>query len=255
MQLVLQRQNSTTVHNNTTCWYRHWRCCHRHYATKKADTSTTIQDPSIQSPIVPIIDMSLSEEEIGYSIHQACTTVGFFIVIRHGVSQELCSRILHQARLLFSVLSPQDKEAISVKHSNSYRGYQSMGVNVTNGQPDGHEALDLISESVKANVVRGRQESLLLSSSSSTMLTNYGKNQWPDPNLLPNFRSTTEEYIHAMQTLGQRLMGACSRGLGLDPKFFEPYFDDAYWTMRMIRYPASQHNDNVKEDYDFGVGK
>jgi isopenicillin N synthase-like dioxygenase len=192
--------------------------------------------------------MSLSEQEIGDCIHHACTTDGFFFIVQHGVSKDLCSRILHQARLLFTVLSPQDKEAISVKHSESYRGFQGMGVNVTNGQPDGHEALDLISESTKAIVSRKR-----LQDSSLPSLTNFGKNQWPDPNLLPDFRSTTEEYIDAMQTLGRRLMGACSRGLGLDPRYFEPYFDDAYWTMRMIRYPIQ--SDIIQKDYDFGVGK
>ena len=31
------------------------------------------------------------------------------------------------------------------------------------------------------------------------------------------YNTTTEEYIDAMQTHGQLMMGACSRGLGLDP--------------------------------------
>jgi isopenicillin N synthase-like dioxygenase len=212
----------------------------RLHATEATNTGGNITSS------VPIIDMSLSDEVLGDSIHHACTTVGFFIIVGHGVSEDLLSRMLHQARLLFTELSPDDKEAISVRHSNSYRGFQTMGVNVTNGQLDGHEALDLVSESARANISRGNN-------SRYHNLTNYGKNQWPDPELLPDFRSTTEEYIDVMQTVGRRLMGACSRGLGLHPKFFEPYFDDAYWTMRIIRYPAE--HDRVKEDYEFGVGK
>jgi hypothetical protein len=269
MRSCMPRQNSVTVtvpfygsiaSSLGSCRYRH-RHRHRHWYHHLHSAATTITTPdaeaaaSIQSSVVPIIDMSLSEQEIGDCIHHACTTDGFFIVVKHGVSADLCSRILQQAKLLFTVLSPQDKEAISIKHSNSYRGYQGMGVNITNGLPDGHEALDLISESTKAMILPTTRHD---SSLPPNLLTNFGKNQWPDPNLLPDFRSTTEEYINAMQTLGQRLMGACSRGLGLDPTYFEPYFDDAYWTMRMIRYPVqhdNNHNTSINKEYDFGVGK
>ncbi|KAG7359642.1 2-oxyglutarate/Fe(II) oxygenase [Nitzschia inconspicua] len=207
--------------------------------------STGMADSTLEST-VPIIDMSMSDEELGKSIHHACTTVGFFIIVQHGVPEELRARMLQQARLLFSELTLEEKEAISVKHSNSYRGFQTMGVNVTNGQRDGHEALDLVSESTRAIVTRS-------SDSKFKDLTNYGQNQWPDPRLLPDFRNTTEEYIEAMQAVGLRLMSACSRGLGLDPYFFEPYFDDAYWSMRMIRYPVD--SEDRMGNYDFGVGE
>jgi isopenicillin N synthase-like dioxygenase len=192
--------------------------------------------------VIPIIDMAMSEEKIGDSIHHACTSVGFFVIVNHGVSAELCSSMLHQARLLFD-LSDDDKEDISAKHSESFRGFQKLGVNVTNGELDGHEALDLVSESKRA--IR-----------SDKKLTNYGKNQWPHPSMLPQFRSKTEQYVDAMQNLGLRLMGACSRGLGLDPSFFDPYFDDAFWSMRMIRYPGvDEKDDNNNKSYKFGVGE
>jgi isopenicillin N synthase-like dioxygenase len=47
-------------------------------------------------------------------------------------------------------------------------------------------------------------------------------------------------------------MTAASRGLGLDPSFFDPYFDDAFWSMRMIRYPPPPME---HDDFDFGVGQ
>jgi isopenicillin N synthase-like dioxygenase len=190
--------------------------------------------------------MSLSEEALGDAIHDACSRVGFFIIVNHGVSEELRNNVLRQARKLFTELSDGEKEAISVEHSNSYRGYQKLGVNVTKGRVDGHEALDLVSESSRADrtmYINGRP----------TDLTNYGKNQWPDPTRLPDFRTTTETYIGQMQEVGKRLMAGCSRGLGLHPSYFEPYFDDPYWTMRMIRYPPQQQHEEV--GYDFGVGE
>ncbi|KAL3909504.1 MAG: hypothetical protein SGILL_008063 [Bacillariaceae sp.] len=205
-----------------------------------AQTSAVAAPFEDSSSPVSIIDMALSEEEIGDSIHHACTTSGFFIIVNHGVSEELCTNIMQQARSLFS-LSEKDKQAISVEHSDSYRGFQNMGVNVTNGELDGHEALDLISESKRA-IIPNRS------------ITNYGQNLWPSSLLLPDFRPTTEKYVEAMNQVGLRLMNACSRGLGLDPSFFEPYFDDAYWSMRMIRYPGVEDASNDK-DYQFGVGE
>lgn len=206
----------------------------------QSSVATPSASHAFREPVVPIIDMEMSEEEIGDSIHHACTTLGFFAIVNHGVSEDLCSNMLHQTRLLFD-LSDDDKEAISVKHSKSFRGFQKMGINVTNGELDGHEALDLVSESKKA--IRPNPQEM----------TNYGRNQWPNQSKLPEFRATTEKYVESMQQLGLRLMSACSRGLGLDPSFFDRYFDDAYWSMRMIRYPAVDGNDN--QDYSFGVGE
>jgi isopenicillin N synthase-like dioxygenase len=217
--------------------------------------------------VVPVIDMSLPDpDEFGRRIHEACSTVGFFVIVNHGVPEDLRSDMLHQARRFFDELSSDEKQAISVAHSDSYRGYQGMGVNVTNDRLDGHEALDLVSESVRAD--RSRPRPLLprpppaagmgmmtaTTATPSAGLTNYGLNQWPDEGRLPDFRSTTERYAEEMNGVGRRLMAAASRGLGLDPCFFDPYFDDAYWSMRMIRYPPPPVDGN-DDGYDFGVGR
>jgi isopenicillin N synthase-like dioxygenase len=207
---------------------------------------STTETPELSSILsVPIIDMSQPEDALGDAIHEACTKIGFFIIVNHGVSEELRKTMLNQARKLFTELSDEEKDAMSVKYSNSYRGYQKVGVNVTQGRLDGHEALDLVSESTRA-------DRIMYFNGKPTDLTNYGKNQWPDPIRLPNFRSSTETYIDQMQNVGQRLMAGCSRGLGLNPSYFEPFFDDSYWTMRMIRYPSQLEN---KQEYDFGVGE
>lgn len=186
---------------------------------------------------VPIIDMSLPPAALGAAVHEACTTVGFFHVVNHGVSQELQARVLDATRRFFE-LSLEDKEALSVAHSNSYRGYQRVGVNITQTKLDGHEALDLVSESTRAD--RKRADGL----------TNYGKNQWPD-HQLPALRPMLEdEYIPQMTNVGNRLLSAAALGLGLGEDFFRPYFTDAYWSMRLVHYPAANtHN------YDFGVGE
>ena len=200
---------------------------------------------------VPIVDMSLPPKDLGRAVHQACTTVGFFHLIHHGVSKDLQRTILRETRDMFSLLTHDQKEAFSVAHSNSYRGYQRVGVNITGDQPDGHEGLDLVSESPRAIRRQQQQQQDHLHG-----LTNYGLNQWPDPALMPNLRRTVEQYIQELNGVGNRLMAAASLGLGLGPEFFQPYFTDAYWSMRLLRYPGvafeDTHDDNY---YEYGVGE
>ena len=228
---------------------------HRRQTRKMSDKPTsgsvrsmsTLIVPQEEEPSVPIVDLSLPLTDVGVQIHQACTTTGFFYLANHGVSSALCDNVLEQARHMFTTLTEEQKEAISVAHSNSYRGYQRMGVNVTSQQRDGHEALDLVSESKDAQRPPGYA------------LTNYGQNQWPDPAIVPDLRPTIEQYIAAMNTVGQRLANATSLGLGLGPDFLRPYFTDPYWSMRLIRYPSvkdgAENDENDSDAYDFGVGE
>jgi len=202
---------------------------------------------------VPIVDMSLPVDDMGRVLHDACTRVGFFYLVNHGVSEDLRRRLLQEARAFFS-MTIEEKERISVAHSNSYRGYQWMGVNITRQKQDGHEALDLVSESTRANIVRDRG------------LANYGSNQWPDPTMLPQFQSTVEEYVAQMNSVGLRLITAASLGLGLGPNYFAPFFTDPYWSMRLIRYPplvpydgipdiGQDKNNSSSNAYEYGVGE
>lgn len=105
----------------------------------------------VTSTGIPVIDLSLPPDKVGGAIHDACVTIGFFIIVNHGVPEDLCKKMLRQARSFFHELSLEEREDISVARSSSYRGYQSVGVNVTGGKLDGHEALDLYSESIKAD--------------------------------------------------------------------------------------------------------
>jgi isopenicillin N synthase-like dioxygenase len=208
-------------------------------------TTTTNESSNL---VVPIVDMSLAQQELGKAVHEACTTVGFFHLVNHGVSETLRSKVLEEARNMFTSLSPEQKETFSVANSNSYRGYQRMGVNITSHKQDGHEGFDLMSESPRA-----------IRASNNTKdpfhgLTNHGQNQWPDPKWVPHLRPTLEQYIYEMNMVGNRLMSASSTGLGLGPDYFKPFFTDPYWTMRLIRYPAAPP-DKTADNYDYGVGE
>lgn len=55
---------------------------------------------------------------------------------------------------------------------------------------------------------------------------------------LPGWRADAAAYYRAMETLGQELMHAIARGLGLPERHFEPFFAEGISTLRLIRYPV-----------------
>ena len=217
---------------------------------------------------VPIVDLSLPIEDVGKDLHEACTTVGFFHLVNHDVSDTLRSGVLEEARRMFVGLTPQQKESFSVEHSNSYRGYQRIGVNITKDQQDGHEGFDIVSESHRA--IRNPPH--------PDGITNFGQNLWPDPDWMPSLRPTIDQYVTEMNIVGMKLLQAASSGLGLSKDYFIPYFEDPYWSMRLIRYPPSSvahppsntlaadtitdesngqprsSSNNINDKFEYGVG-
>ena len=71
---------------------------------------------------------------------------------------------------------------------SSFRGYQRVQENVTQGRGDFHEAIDLYSESRQAVTAGAVAEGAP---------TNFGSNQWPQQP--EEFRGVYEHYIHDMQ--------------------------------------------------------
>ena len=68
---------------------------------------------------------------------------------------------------------------------------------------------------------------------------NRGDNQWPCPELLPQYRITFETYVEELLSLGNAVMRGIALGLGLPIRHFEPAYRDSYWVMRSIYYPPA----------------
>ena len=80
-------------------------------------------------------------------LDEACRTVGFFYLSNHNISIEEQLQILSLAQSFFELPQPE-KEAIKlepagIRGGDGARGYQRMGLNVTQGKFDYHEGLDL----------------------------------------------------------------------------------------------------------------
>jgi hypothetical protein len=97
----------------------------QYLSSRLKPTSTTTSFRSI-----PIIDLkgsfssSLSDRQtIAKQINEACTTVGFFYITGHGM-EAVCKQTLKLAERFFSELPQPSKDAIHMKKSKYFRGYE-----------------------------------------------------------------------------------------------------------------------------------
>eukprot|EP00877_Chromochloris_zofingiensis_P001591 jgi/Chrzof1/11432/Cz05g36150.t1 len=86
---------------------------------------------------------------VAQQLHHACKDVGFFYITNHGVPKQVYEGVLMQAREWFA-LPDTIKRQIAISPASHYRGYQSLGANVTRYDGgfsrDWHEAIDLFKE-------------------------------------------------------------------------------------------------------------
>lgn len=105
--------------------------------------TNTSSAPSFRE--IPIIDLtnsfssSLSDRQaVAAEIKKACTTVGFFYITGHGISSKVCDGVLKLASRFFHELSQEEKEAIHMKNSDNFRGYEPAAFSIVN-EIDGKE--------------------------------------------------------------------------------------------------------------------
>src|SRR5437868_13385632 len=78
---------------------------------------------------IPLIDLAgmpgddpAAKARVAVALRRACTEVGFFYIVNHGVPEELIAKVFSQGRRLFA--SPLDENiAIHVKNSPHRLGY------------------------------------------------------------------------------------------------------------------------------------
>lgn len=182
---------------------------------------------------IPIIDLSgisgddiQTKEGIAAAVRTACTDVGFFYIINHGVPEDLIGRVFSQARRLFDC--PLDKKMeIHVKKSPHQLGYVADGDENANplvGKADIHEAFDFVIEDMKVG--------------SELWKGDFRKagNQWPAN--LPGFQEALEEYGLAMKRLARHLFHAFALALHLPESFFDSLSDIPMALVRVLYYPS-----------------
>lgn len=214
--------------------------------------STIYQGGNMSDSIIksiPSIDLSLftkgstkQKEEFYTQLRYAAHEIGFFYLVGHDVSDELC-HTLQLSSCKFFALPLALKQKIALDRSPHFRGYTQMGGEYTLGSKDYREEIDL-----------GFEQSALVSDPAFMRL--YGPNQWDDsiPELA-QLRVVFYEYQRAVNTMGMSLLEGFSHALYGRGGVFTHLFDPLpYQHVKIIHYPGLM-KDNAKYCADTqGVG-
>ena len=193
-------------------------------------------------PAIPLIDLRDDAERVSRTVHDACRRHGFFYVTGHGIDEALGLELERLSHRFFAL--PEDVKArFAMRHGGrAWRGWFPLGGELTSGRPDWKEGLYLGTDmpDTHARVRAG--------------VPLHGRNLLPDDTLLPGFADTVHAWMAQVTALGQRVLDAIARSLGLPDDWFR-----ARWTadplvlFRVFLYPSRAVPEG--SDVAWGVGE
>ncbi|MDT5147167.1 MAG: hypothetical protein QOC58_1812 [Mycobacterium sp.] len=174
---------------------------------------------------LPVVDLRSGPDELREGLRRAAHEVGFFYLTGHQVSEALVARMLDAARRLF-VLPQAEKDAVAMVRSPHFRGYTRLGGELTRGEVDWREQIDIGPERPPIGGP-GRPDYLWLQ----------GPNQWPAG--LPELPAVVEEWDAALSAVARTLLRHWAAALGSPPDVFDAAFAGAPATLiKIVRYPG-----------------
>ena len=191
---------------------------------------------------IPLIDFAgvrdgdtAALRRAGRAIHDACTTIGFFYIVNHGVPQPVIDAAEQAARTFFA-FGPDIKRRVAVNHR--HRGFNALG-DATMYQakrPDYKEFFSIGLELPEddPDVLAGQALR--------------GPNNWPE--FMPQLRPVLYRYYEALGECGAALLRAVATGLGIDADFFAPRYAKRMQRTQMVYYPPQPP---AAHDDQFGV--
>jgi isopenicillin N synthase-like dioxygenase len=187
---------------------------------------------------IPTIDLSplrsgsdAGKRDVARQIDDACTDIGFFMIVGHGIPQDLITTTRQRA-IDFFTLPLEEKMKVQRPPAKISRGYNWVGdrsLSYTLGQaapPDIQEAFAFGPDDVARLAPHVDKVSAQM----------YAPNIWPErPH---DFRKIMLAYYGEMRGLASHVLRAMAVALDVDESFFADKFDRQASVCRMIRYPA-----------------
>src|ERR1700749_69086 len=91
---------------------------------------------------LPVVDLGAPIGQLRHTLREAAHEVGFFYLTGHEVPTTLVTRMLAAARRLFELPQP-NKDAVAMVRSPHFRGYTRLGGELTQGEVDWREQIDI----------------------------------------------------------------------------------------------------------------
>ena len=168
-------------------------------------------------------------EATAAELREALETIGFFVMVNHGVAPSLIEQTFGEARRFHD--QPMERK-LALRMNEHNNGYMTMGryavwtsdVN-TNDKPDLNEAFFCKRELPADHPLRMSGRRFV------------GPNQWPDD--LPGFREIVLAYTDTMDALSRRVLPVCAAALDLGPGAFDAAFAESQFSFRLTHYPPA----------------
>lgn len=173
---------------------------------------------------LPVVDLGDDPDVLRPRLRAVAHEVGFFYLTGHGVPSDLVDRVLAVARKLFA-LPQAAKDAVAMTNSPHFRGYTRLGGELTGGDVDWREQIDIGPE--RAPLVDTGEPYLRMQ----------GPNQWPEG--LPELSALIAEWDRELAEVGRKLLGHWAASLGSPEDVFAAAFAETPATLiKIVRYPA-----------------
>ncbi|KAE8885771.1 hypothetical protein PF005_g19903 [Phytophthora fragariae] len=178
--------------------------------------------------MVAIPEVDFSSPEAAEQLRRACTDVGFFYLVQHGISADLLAQVYAEMTTFFSQPLEEKRKVLA---NAAMRGYTPLH----------EETLDPAVQTqgdTKEGFYICRHVPL---GSAELQLPLHGPNVFPAAATFPTFRATMETYYAAMCALGFRVAQLFAQAAGQPGHFDGPgLFDRPMAALRLLHYAAEK---------------
>ncbi|CEJ88884.1 Putative Naringenin 3-dioxygenase [[Torrubiella] hemipterigena] len=196
---------------------------------------------------IPILDLHLARDpatkaEFLTQLRHALMEVGFLYLKNVGISDELVQKVIEHGKAFFDI-PLEEKLKIEMKNAPSFLGYSQLSAEITAGEVDHREQIDLSTEHPVATPDQPRYYNL------------FAPNQWPAENAAPGFRSTYTDYMKQMGAISLYFTSLIAEAIELPSNAFDKYFDeDQQHKLKIVKYPDLSELGFPKDVQGQGVG-
>ena len=202
--------------------------------------STSVKD-CIGNETIPVIDVGKylsgdieAREQFAVDLRAIQESLGFFVIVNHGVEQSLIDHSFEEVAKLFAL--PLD---IKMKYQVGYHhiGYIPDRAMITRPHDvDIHGVHNNTSVDINEGWAFMRERN----SDDPKVIANVrhrGLNKWPEE--LPSFRPVLRQYQESMTSLALQMLPAYARALEMPADYFNDKFTNPEYHIRCSWYPPS----------------
>ncbi|KAH8883880.1 Clavaminate synthase-like protein [Thozetella sp. PMI_491] len=182
---------------------------------------------------IPILDLALAQDPAtkpGFldDLRHALMEVGFLYLKNVGIPDELFKEVATEGKAFFDI-PQEEKLKIEMKNAPSFLGYSRLSAEVTAGEIDHREQIDLSTEHPIPDQLAPRYYNLL------------APNQWPAPEVRPKFRPVFTDYMRRMGDMSIFFTSLIAEAIELPANAFDKYFENPPSTqqhkLKIVKYP------------------